>query len=82
MEDWKQVAMTKLKKLEQDRAHIRDLDARLAFQNLVSDADREIFQQAIDSINREIEAIKYELILDEMLQSDLSLDEFLEKFGK
>lgn len=81
-DEWREEATIRIKRLQMDRQKILDLDSRLRYQDLVSEADRHIFYSAVEAIDREIEALKFDLILDEMLACDLPLDEFLKKFDK
>ena len=80
MDDWKQQTLDRINKLKKDKDHIRELDSRLAYQELVAPHERECFYLVMQIINEEIERLKFELILDEMLSSDLSLEEFMEKY--
>lgn len=80
MDEWKEKLMARLDKLVRDRQHIIELDHRLAYENLISDKDRETFASVLRSVDREIEEIQFELILDDMLASELPLDKFLEKY--
>ena len=80
MDEWKGKIVQRLNDLEIDKRHIQELDARLVFQKVISESDRKVFHTAIQSIDREIETLKFELILDDMLASDLPLEEFMKRF--
>ena len=80
VDEWKEKLLARLKALEHDRNRIITMDDTLNNRGLLSMQDREIFKTTLAILESEISYIKWELILDDMLASDLALDEFLKKY--
>ena len=81
MEEWKALIMKRLADLQEDKRHILEMDERLARNSYISESERNLFRSVVASFDREIESLRFELILDEMLASDLPLEEFMKKFN-
>ena len=80
MTQWRSDIHSKLIKLQNDKDRLRNFHFYLRANNHISDMDSDIFDSVMEIINMEMERLKFELILDDILSSDLPLAEFLEKY--
>jgi len=78
-DEWRDELEKKLVKLLADRNHIQELNARLRFQGVVNGNDEIAFFSVLEYINKEIEFIKWELALDDLLSTEGTLNDFLSK---
>ncbi len=72
--------MDKVRQLKADKLRLQELQIRLLHNDVLSPDDLKVFNSVVSTIEGAIENLQYELNLDETLQSDLPLDEFMKKF--
>lgn len=76
-----EAAKIRLVKLKQQKQNILNLDTKLIYEDQISQCDRDIFAMCIELIDKEIDRCLFELELEEMLESNLPLRDFLDKYG-
>lgn len=82
MSEWRDDVEKRIELLKLDKKHIQEMHSRLTFQQVLSDQDMKLFNVMIDMIDKEIEALHFEIHLDDMLQSDLPFEEYIKRFNQ
>lgn len=82
MSEWREKVLLRIEALKNDKRRIQEMDARLRYQHNISESDTAIFMACVDLINKEIESLNFELMLDDMLASELTFEEYIKRFNQ
>lgn len=72
---WREAILIEIKRLQIERMKILTLDAKLAYNDLISGEDRLAMMSAIRIIDSDINRLQTELVLDDLLSGDFELIE-------
>ena len=82
MDEWEAEILAKIHELEEDIKRIQALNLILYYKKVITDDDTNLYIRVVEMIREQIEALKYEILVSKMLESEQEYNKFLVRLDR
>lgn len=82
MDEWVENTKIVIERLKKQKKRSQELAFRLRYKKLISESEYDLFLEAAKLIDDQINTLMFDLLMHELLQEDITYEEYLERLKK